>query len=106
MSYTASEKLETLIERVERSNLPMRRTLAPLGIPRSTFYGGYRSYADGGLEALADRPPRPQQAWNKIPQETASAIIVLALAEPALSPWELSVKYTDTCRYCVSGSTV
>ena len=105
MRYTAPEKLE-IIELVERSSLSVRRTLAPMGIPRSTFYGGYRRYAEGGVEALADRPPRPRRAWNKIPEETASAIVDLALSEPALSPRELAVKYTDTHRYYVSESTV
>ena len=38
MSYTAPEKLE-IIALVERSNLSVRRTLAAMGIPRSTFYG-------------------------------------------------------------------
>ena len=53
-----------------------------------------------------DRPPRPQRAWNRIPPEKASAIVDLALAEPALSPRELAVKYTDVHRYSVSESTV
>ena len=38
--------------------------------------------------------------------EKVSAIIDLALSEPALSPRELAVKYTDTYRYYVSESTV
>ena len=105
MRYSASEKLE-IIRLVEGSSLSVRRTLAPLGIPRSTFYGWYRRYAEGGVVALADRPPRPQRAWNRIPPERASAIIDLALAKPALSPRELAVKYTDTSRYYVSESTV
>ena len=105
MRYTAPEKLE-IIELVERSSLSVRRTLAPMGVPRSTFYGWYRRYAEGGAEALANRPPRPQRAWNRIPPERASAIVDLALAEPALSPRELAVKYTDTDRYYVSESTV
>ena len=95
MRYTAPEKLE-IIELVERSSVSVRRTLAPLGIPRSTFYGWYRRYAEGGVEAWADRPPRPQRAWNRIPPERTSAIVDLALSEPALSPRELAVKYTDT----------
>ena len=73
MRYTAPEKLE-IIALVERSSLSVRRTLAPLGIPRSTFYGWYRRYAEGGVEALADRPPRPQRPWNRVPEETASAV--------------------------------
>ena len=58
------------------------------------------------MVALADRPPRPQRAWNRIPPERASAIVDLALSEPALSPRELAVKYTDVHRYYVSESTV
>jgi putative transposase len=36
MRYSASEKFE-IIELVEQSSLSIRRTLAPIGIPRSTF---------------------------------------------------------------------
>jgi putative transposase len=38
MRYRASEKRE-IIDLVERSSLPVRRTLGQLGIPKSTFYG-------------------------------------------------------------------
>ena len=31
-----------------------RRTLAPIGIPRSTFYDWYSRYQEGGIEALVD----------------------------------------------------
>ncbi len=105
MRYTASEKLE-IIQLVEQSNLPVRRTLVQLGIPKSTFYDWYRRYVEGGLDALTDQPPRPTRVWNKVPEETAAAIIELALIEPALSPRELAVKYTDTAHYYVSESTV
>jgi transposase-like protein len=37
MRYSASEKLE-IIRLVEQSPSPVRRTLAQIGIPRSTFY--------------------------------------------------------------------
>src|SRR5262245_24485993 len=36
MKYSASEKFE-IIELVQQSSLSIRRTLAPIGIPRSTF---------------------------------------------------------------------
>ena len=58
MRYTAAEKLE-IIQLVEQSSLPVRRTLAQLGIPKSTFYAWYRHYLDGGFEALEDRKPEP-----------------------------------------------
>jgi putative transposase len=58
MRYFASEKLE-IIRLVEQSHLPVRRTLAQIGIPRSTFYRWCDQYQTGGPEALDDRSPRP-----------------------------------------------
>ena len=48
MRYSASEKLE-IIELVEQSTLSVGRTLASIGIPRSTFYDWYGRYQDGGI---------------------------------------------------------
>ena len=48
MRYSASEKFE-IIELVEQSSLSIRRTLAPIGIPRSTFYDWYSRYQEGGI---------------------------------------------------------
>ena len=63
MRHPASEKAE-IIELVEHSHLPAKRTLDKLGIPRATFYRWYDRYRDGGPEALvakqcphADRQP-------------------------------------------------
>src|SRR5499433_3869108 len=95
MRYSASEKFE-IIELVEQSSLSMRRTLAPIGIPRSTFYDWYSRYQEGGIEALVDGKPRPRRSWNKIPDEIETAIVNLALEEPDLSPRELAVNFTDT----------
>ena len=78
MRYTASEKLE-IIQLVEQSNLPVRRTLRQLAIPKSTFYGWYQRYVEGGLDALKDQAPQPSRVWNKVPEETAAAIVALAL---------------------------
>jgi putative transposase len=40
MRYSASEKFE-IIELVEQSALSVGRTLASIGIPKSTFYDWY-----------------------------------------------------------------
>src|SRR5262249_22290697 len=85
MRYSASEKLE-IIELVEQSSLSIRRTLAPIGIPRSTFYDWYSRYQEGGIEALVDGKPRPRRIWNKVPDKIETAIVNLALEEPDLSP--------------------
>ena len=105
MRYSASEKLE-IIELVEQSTLSVARTLASIGIPRSTFYDWYGRYQDGGIEALEDGRPKPQRVWNKIPDEIGAAIVNLALDEPDLSPRELAVNFTDTKASFVSEASV
>jgi putative transposase len=105
MRYPAAEKLE-IIRLVEGSHLPVRRTLAQLGIPRATFYRWYDLFRTGGPEALEDRPSRPGRVWNRIPEEVRGRLLELALAEPELSPRELAVRFTDQERYFVSEASV
>jgi transposase InsO family protein len=105
MRYPAAEKLE-IIRLVEGSHLPVRRTLAHLGIPPATFYRWYERYQTGGPEALADKPSRPGRVWNRIPDAVRGRIVELALAEPDLSPRELAVRFTDQARYFVSEASV
>ncbi len=105
MRYRAAEKLE-IIRLVEQSPLPVRRTLAQLGIPPATFYRWYDRHSSGGPEALNDRSPRPDRVWNRIPDTVRDNIIQLALDQPALSPRELAVRFTDTKSYFVSEASV
>ena len=105
MRYPASEKLE-IIRLVEESTLPVRRTLEKIGIPRATFYRWYDLYHTGGPEALEDQQPKPDRVWNRIPDDVRERIIRLALDEPALSPRELAVRFTDTEGYFVSEASV
>ena len=105
MRYPASEKLE-IIRLVEQSHLPVKRTLEKLGIPRATFYHWYDRYQTSGPEALDDRSPRPDRVWNRIPDDVRERIRTLALDEPALSPRELAVRFTDTESYFVSEASV
>ena len=105
MRYPATEKLE-IIRTVETSVLPVRRTLAKIGIPKSTFYAWYDRYAAGGLDALEDHRPRPRRVWNRIPDDVREKIVVLALDEPDLSPREIAVAFTDRERSFVSEASV
>jgi len=105
MRYPATEKLE-IIRLVEQSSLPVRHTLAKLGIPRASFYRWYDRYSGGGPEALNDRSPRPDRVWNRIPDPVRQQIVQLALDEPALSPRELAVRFTDTKGYFVSEASI
>ena len=105
MRYPASEKLE-IIRLVEESTLPVRRTLEKIGIPHATFYRWYDLYHTGGPEALEDQQPKPDRVWNRIPDDVRERIIRLALDEPALSPRELAVRFTDSEGYFVSEASV
>jgi transposase InsO family protein len=105
MRYPASEKQE-IIRLVEQSSLPVRRTLAQLGIAKSTFYLWYDRYLAGGIDALEDRKPSSRRTWNKIPDTLEDAIVDLARKEPDLSPRELAVTFTDQRQYFVSEASV
>jgi transposase InsO family protein len=105
MRYRAAEKLE-IIRLVEQSSLSVRRTLAQLGIPRSTFYLWYERYLARGAGALEDGQSAPRRIWNKIPAPVAEAVLELALQQPALSPRELATAFVDQQQYFVSEASV
>jgi putative transposase len=105
MRYPASEKAE-IIQLVEQSHLPAKRTLDKLGIPRATFYRWYERYREGGIEGLADHRSSPDRVWNRIPDKVRGQIIDLALELPELSPRELAVRFTDERKYFVSEASV
>jgi putative transposase len=105
MRYPASEKLE-IIRLVEESTLPVRRTLEKIDVPHATFYRWCDLYQTGGPEALEDQQPKPDRVWNRIPDDVRERIVELALDEPALSPRELAVRFTDTEGYFVSEASV
>jgi putative transposase len=105
MRYPACEKRE-IIQFVEQSHLPVRRTLEKPGIPRAAFYRWHDLYHTGGPETLGDRSPRPGRVWNRIPGMVREQIIKLALDEPILSPRELAVRFTGTENYFVSEASV
>lgn len=102
---SAAEKLE-IIRIVEESALPVRRTLAELDIPSSTFYRWYAHYQAEGYDGLVDRQPQPRQFWNRIPDGVRDQIVQVALDHPEKSPRELAWHLTDTERYFISESSV
>ena len=105
MRYPASEKLE-IIHLVERSHLPVQRTLDKLGIPTTTFYRWYDRYQAFDEAGLEDRNCGPGRVWNRIPDNIRGQIVELALDEPELSPRELAVTFTDRKGYFVSEASV
>ena len=105
MRYPTSEKLE-IIRLVERSHLPVRRTLDTLAISSPTFYRWYDRYQAFGEAGREDRTSGPGRVWNRIPDDIRQQIVEVALDEPELSPRELAVKFTDERSCFVSEASV
>jgi transposase-like protein len=105
MRYPANEKLE-IIRIVERSHLPVKRTLAKIGVSRPTFYRWYDLYQRFGEAGLEDRRSGPSRSWNRIPNTIREQILDMALDRPELSPRELAVTFTDEKAYFVSEASV
>jgi len=105
MRASQGEKMET-IQLVEGSAAPVRRTLAELEVPRSTFYRWYRAYAEDGYDGLAARPSAQRRFWNRIPEAERQKVVETALEKPELSPRELAWRITDTQGYFISESSV
>lgn len=103
MRYPASEKAE-IIELVEQSHLPAKRTLDRLGIPALPFIDGTTAIGREGLRRL------PTIALDRIAagiaDDVRGQIIDLALQVPELSPRELAVRFTDEQKYFVSEASV
>ncbi len=74
MRLTVAEKAE-VIRLVEGSDLSVRRTLAELGVHRSTFYAWYRRYAADGVAGLGAPKPAAQRYWNRIPPAVRKRIV-------------------------------
>jgi transposase InsO family protein len=105
MRYTQAEKME-IIRLVETSEQPVKRTLAELGIARSTFYAWYERYSEAGYDGLANRSTQPQRVWNRIPETVRLQVVDLALEQPEKSPRELACHIIDTWEYFVSEASV
>ena len=101
MRYPASEKLE-IIQLVEQSHQPVKRTLEQIGVSRPTFYRWYDAWQQGGVDALEDRRCGPKVTWNRIPDDVRDAVVKMALDRTDLSPRELAVTFTDEKRYFIS----
>jgi len=99
-----AEKCE-IIHLVEHSNLPVKRTLHELQVPRSTFYRWYLQYQEDGPDGLIDHRPNPRQFWNRIPPEVKQQVVELALEHPDRSPRQIAWLFTDEKGYFISESS-
>lgn len=105
MRFTQSDKYEIILL-VEKSELSLTKTLAELGIHKSTFYNWYNAYLLDGYDGLADKPKNRKQYWNAIPEEEKQLIIETALDYPERSSREIAFLFTDTHKRFISESSV
>ena len=87
---------------VAESGLPIRRALARLGFPRSTYYRWLGRQAEGRLQDRKGGSPVP---WNKLRPEETERVLSLARVSPELSPRQLALTLTDTTGAYISEST-
>jgi putative transposase len=99
---SAQEKRE-ILTLVADSNLPRRRALAQLGLPKSTYYRWLRRQAEGRLHNRKGGSPTP---WNKLRAEEEEKVLSLARASPELSARQLALRIVDTEGVYLSESTV
>jgi putative transposase len=97
----AKEKSE-IIALVTGSELPCRRALAQLGLPRSTYYRWLKRQTEGRLE---DRKGGSSIPWNKISPEEETRVLVEARVSPEISCRQLAWKVTDSGHTYISEST-
>ena len=105
MRTSAAEKYE-IIRLVEEADLPAKRVLAELDIPRSTFYRWYKHYQEAEYDGLEDAHPHARRHWNRIPDQVREQVVQTALEKPELSPRELTWHIVDTQDYFISESSV
>lgn len=92
-----------IIALVTGSELPCRRALAQLGLPRSTYYRWVKRQTEGKLEDREGGSPLP---WNKLSPEEESRVLAEARASPEESCRQLAFKITDSGSTYISESTV
>jgi transposase InsO family protein len=97
------ERVREEVQRThDRSGWPARRTLAALGVSRSSFYRWQAAANLRDEKGLSGSPPQPYEA---LPEER-SAVRAYALAHPAVRHRELAWRMVDEDVAYVSPSTV
>jgi transposase InsO family protein len=86
-----------------RSRWPVRKTLAVLGVSRTSYYRWRREQA--WARSRTGAPTRPVQVYEALPEEK-QATLAYARAHPAIRHRELAWRMVDEDVACLSPSTV
>jgi putative transposase len=91
---------------VEQSHLPVRQTLARLGILPGTFYRCTSGSGAAGPRHWKTDRPGPGRYGTASPNHVCEQVLQLALNEPESSPRELAARFSDTRKYFVPEASV
>jgi transposase InsO family protein len=94
------------IRLVEGSKVSVRKTLAELDVPRSTFYRWYAAYVESGFDGLSPARSQARRFWNRIPDAERQRVVDVALAKPELTPRLVASHVTDYEGIFISESSV
>ena len=102
---SAQKKCE-ILRAVEGCGLPVRRALAKLDVPASTYYRWKRKFRGQGVMALRDQTPYKGRIWNQLLESERDKVFEIAMLYPEWSAREIAVWITDQSGFSVSESTV
>src|ERR1700730_13353203 len=116
--FSAEDKIRIVLEGL-RGEESIAELCRREGIVQNLYYRRSKDFLEAGKKRPAgdtaraatsdevkDLAPRPDRVWSRIPDVVREQIIKLALDEPALSPRELALRFTDTEDYFVSEASI
>ena len=95
-----------ILRHVESSGLPVRKALARLDVPVSTYYRWRRNFHRFGVEGLSDKSTSKGKGWNRLLPEERESILDVSRDEPQWSSREVACFVTDNKGFSVSESSV
>ena len=95
-----------ILRHVESSGLPVRKALARLDVPVSTYYRWRRNFHRFGVEGLSDKSTSKGKGWNRLLPEERETILDVSRDEPQWSCREVACFVTDNKGFSVSESSV
>jgi len=99
------EKME-MLRIVMSSEMPVRRALRALDVPKTTYYRWRKKWRDMGFEGLRDIKAKGLISWNRLLPCQEDKILEIATLYPDWTPRQVCFYITDNEGFSVSKTTV
>ena len=99
------EKME-MLRIVMSSEMPVRRALRALDVPKTTYYRWRKKWRDMGFEGLRDIKAKRLTSWNRLLPCQEDKILEIATLHPDWTPRQVGFYITDNEGFSVSKTTV